>query len=775
MSNHEPKPKRSKFIHTWFKRTNVESSSSNVVSEPSISSPNIDVEPQPSIPEPQNNINALERDPGLRCAIWKYPVNERDSIRKTYVLLGPFQPELEFPFTEQGSQQRRFQFSWFKSYPWLEYSIALDRAYCFPCFLFDTEVSHHPAFTIDGFKAWKRVSGSDNVLMKHVGGLNSPHHAAMQKWDLIRNPTKQIETVFQSKCLKDIEDNRLRLKASIESVRLLANQGAAFRGHDETEDSLNAGHFREVIKSFSRMSVEVERVVLGNAPGNAKYISPSIQKQLLNILGNKVRNKIREEVGDSKYCILVDEAVDTSSKEQMAIILRFVDCQGIIRERFFKIVSVPDTTSQTLKDEISKVLTMYNLQVRNMRGQGYDGASNMRAKGVHDIWQFFSTLSLIVNFVDSSAKRHSALKAVRKEEIADLVACGQLQTGTGANQVCTLQRAAATRWSSHFRSIKSLIELFSSTKKTLDDMIEQAPLELQGQALSILKAMRSFDFVFCLLLMHKLMKITEVLCQTLQRKSLDFVHAMKFVGHTKSFLQEMREEGWDDLVRNVESFCEKHDIDMPDMNARYKDGTGRGCQQRGFITVEHHYRIDVFNALVDFQLSELNRRFSDQTSELLILSSTLDPRDNFRNFKTEDACNLAKKFYPEDFVDSEMFALELECAYYEKDMRSDPKFQNLESISDLCRMLVQTRKSEIFPMLYRLICLVLTIPVSTATTERAFSAMNIIKNKLRNKMEDEFLGDCMVLHIEKEYAESIDNESVIKDFEACGTRRVRFS
>ncbi|XP_024164387.1 uncharacterized protein LOC112171435 [Rosa chinensis] len=439
----------------------------------------------------------------------------------------------------------------------------------------------------------------------------------------------------------------------------------------------------------------------------------------------------------------------------MAIILRFFDCQGFIRERFFKIVSVPNTTSQTLKDEISKVLTMYNLQVRNMRGQGYDGASNMRgiynglqalflqecpyayyvycfdhrlqltlnatAKGVYEIWQFFSTLSLIVNFVDSSAKRHSALQAVRKEEIADLIACGQLQTGIGANQVCSFQRAAATRWSSHFRSIKSLIELFSSTKKTLDDIIEQGPLELQGEAVAVLKAMRSFDFVFCLLLMHKLMKITEVLCQTLQRKSLDFVHAMKFVGHTKSFLQEMREEGWDDL------------------------------------------------------LSELNRRFSDQTSELLIFSSTLDPRDNFRNFKIEDACNLAKKFYPEDFVDNEMFALELECAYYEKDMRSDPKFQNLESISDLCRMLVQTRKLEFFPMLYRLICLVLTMPVSTATTERAFSAMNIIKNRLRNKMEDEFLGDCMVLHIEKEYAESIDNESVIKEFEACGTRRVRFS
>ena len=95
-------------------------------------------------------------------------------------------------------------------------------------------------------------------------------------------------------------------------------------------------------------------------------------------MANKIRNKIREEVGDKKFCILVDEARDSSNKEQMAIILRFVDCKGLVTERFFDIVNVPDTTSQTLKDEICKVLGKYNLLVENMRGQGYDGASNMR-------------------------------------------------------------------------------------------------------------------------------------------------------------------------------------------------------------------------------------------------------------------------------------------------------------------------------------------------------------------------------------------------------------
>ena len=53
-----------------------------------------------------------------------------------------------------------------------------------------------------------------------------------------------------------------------------------------------------------------------------------IQKELLNILANKVRNKIRKELRDCKFCILIDEALDEFDKEQMAIILRYVDCDG---------------------------------------------------------------------------------------------------------------------------------------------------------------------------------------------------------------------------------------------------------------------------------------------------------------------------------------------------------------------------------------------------------------------------------------------------------------
>ena len=69
----------------------------------------------------------------------------------------------------------------------------------------------------------------------------------------------------------------------------------------------------------------------------------------------------------------------------------------------------------------------------------------------------------------------------------------------------------------------------------------------------------------------------------------------------------------------------------------------------------------------------------------------------------------------------------------------------------------------------------LTLPVSTATTERAFSAMNVIKTDLRNKMEDEFLLDAMILFIERDIAMTISMDSIIDNFEDLKRWRVRFS
>jgi hypothetical protein len=70
--------------------------------------------------------------------------------------------------------------------------------------------------------------------------------------------------------------------------------------------------------------------------------------------------------------------------------------------------------------------------------------------------------------------------------------------------------------------------------------------------------------------------------------------------------------------------------------------------------------------------------------------------------------------------------------------------------------------------------LLLTLSVSTATTERAFSAMNIIKTRLRNKIEDEFLTDSLMLYIEKEITAIFSTDSIIDDFRDIQARRIAF-
>jgi hypothetical protein len=85
--------------------------------------------------------------------------------------------------------------------------------------------------------------------------------------------------------------------------------------------------------------------------------------------------------------------------------------------------------------------------------------------------------------------------------------------------------------------------------------------------------------------------------------------------------------------------------------------------------------------------------------------------------------------------------------------------------------LVASGQAETYFLIDRLLRLIMTLPVSTATTERSFSAMKIIKTKLRNKMDDGFLGDSMTVYIEREISASISSESIIDDFKSLGTRK----
>ncbi|XP_075640164.1 uncharacterized protein LOC142611897 [Castanea sativa] len=164
---------------------------------------------------------------------------------------------------------------------------------------------------------------------------------------------------------------------------------------------------------------------------------------------------------------------------------------------------------------------------------------------------------------------------------------------------------------------------------------------------------------------------------------------MNFVSSTKALIQKFKDEEWENLIQKfkdeewenllttVKSFCEARDIDVPDMNARYVERGGLARYQQDDFTIENHYWVDIFYAVIDSILQELNHQLSKHAVELLNLSSPLDPKEARESFRSIDILLLVSKFYSKDFTDQEMTLLKAEVDHYEHNVVRHPDFKKL--------------------------------------------------------------------------------------------------
>ncbi|KAG5601680.1 hypothetical protein H5410_033050, partial [Solanum commersonii] len=165
-------------------------------------------------------------------------------------------------------------------------------------------------------------------------------------------------------------------------------------------------------------------------------------------------------------------------------------------------------------------------------------------------------------------------------------------------------------------------------------------------------------------------------------------------------------------------------------------------------TISHHYRVEVFFKIIDWQLQELNDRFNEVRTDLLIGVACLNPVDSFSSFDIKNILRMVN--YIDDFGENVMVTLRNQLETYIVDVRDvDKRFSNLKGLGDLSEMLVKL--------------------------ERAFSAMKLIKSELRNRMDDDFLSSCMVPYVEKRIFNTIFDESIMNRFQEMKTRRIELN
>jgi len=148
--------------------------------------------------------------------------------------------------------------------------------------------------------------------------------------------------------------------------------------------------------------------------------------------------------------------------------------------------------------------------------------------------------------------------------------------------------------------------------------------------------------------------------------------------------------------------------------------------------------------------------------ELLIISFALDPKDAYKSFNIDKICILVDKYYSTDFNEQEKINLNFQLQHFIIDACQDLNLKNLSTMQELCTCLAITKMSEVYYLINKLLRLIMTLPVSIVIIERSFFAMKIIKNRLRNKMEAEFLASIMIIYIERDIATSFNVIQLLK-------------
>nr|XP_016489292.1 PREDICTED: uncharacterized protein LOC107809212 [Nicotiana tabacum] len=156
------------------------------------------------------------------------------------------------------------------------------------------------------------------------------------------------------------------------------------------------------------------------------------------------------------------------------------------------------------------------------------------AKKHYETEQFFDILANVLNIVGGSFKCRKMLRDDQAEKLEELLVLGKVHTGNGLNQELGLQRAGDTCWGSHFKTVHNFISLFSSIVHVLGVFsIEGSNYHERSTTKSLVDDIRSYEFLYMLHLMLKVLALTYDLNMALQKKDQDIVSAMKLVGFAK--------------------------------------------------------------------------------------------------------------------------------------------------------------------------------------------------------------------------------------------------
>ena len=469
------------------------------------------------------------------------------------------------------------------------------------------------------------------------------------------------------------------------------------------------------------------------------------------------------------------------------------------RETFEKpveIIYVPKTDSATITALIKDCLIRFSLPIAHCCGQAYDGAANMsghitgvakrieeeeptaifvhclahsnnlclktlgtKSSCVHDALELVMRLSQLIRF---SPKRSTLFTTLQE------------QMSPGAP---SLKPLCPTRWTVRAKAINSVPKNYSVLQNELE-IVKLDKDEYALKARGYLDAMDKFSNFFGLKLSYLIFSATEQLSITLQGVDTTIQEAVSASALAVNYLQKQIEESayntfYDTVV------LESKDLTADPVLPRQRRPPRRiddGSAPYTFPNPKTFFK-QMYNEALDIVITELKDWFHQTRGMPIALSIEkvlLDSANGVFLKEIPDELHIYNKDIQMDRLLIQLQILRDMIKTYNESQHAIKvrKVTILRTITDIINALPACKS--MLSEVNKLVHILLTIPVSSSTAERCFSALRRLKTYLRSSMGQERLNNLMLLNIHKDITDTIDIHQIAREFINVNERRQNF-
>ena len=581
-----------------------------------------------------------------------------------------------------------------------------------------------------------------------------------QRWG---NPSLRIDCQLSEQSAENYSFNSEVLSLIVESVLLCAKQRIPLQAHrqdkiDFSKDtSHNEGNFIALLRLLAKSNPILNKHLVAG-PKNAKYISKTIQNEILLLLADQVRDFYRDCLQRCSHFSLICDEVTSHGKEILAVCLRFLEIDNekyqvkpIKHEVLLDFYFLERITGKGIAGGILEVLGKHKIDIRNCRGQAYDTTASMSSSSVgvqalikekapdadfqgcclHSLNLVIchsSKIQAVRNMIDSCQQAflffHNSPK--RQRFLEHIIKCTCPSTKkTKISGLCK------TRWVERHNTFNTIFELYTYLVKTWEEISspnntnkelypEGNDWKWDSESRSIANGLRytfsSFEHVVVFLISKELLEPIRPIAECLQGRLQEVYFGFTKIDEVKQHYRDIREK-----VDIEHSRIYKKGIDLA-ITIGSQEAMPRvfgGRQTRPNPSVDSpsdYWRVTVTIPLIDSILSEMENRFSEEKRahfELCSLIPEIIVTKDVEEISTILKTKWRHLLPAEGDLESELARWKTYCS------------TNL-SDKPISQLLCEDADPIFYPNVRELLSILAVLPVGSSEAERSFSCLRQI-------------------------------------------------